>query len=282
MPALILSIPQSSKSCSLFDRPKPPTRRHLPGLCIIELPTPDACASFVQKTNMKALLGNGIVLGMLLLATNSFAQTKDISSNETKDVKKSPNTYLGLLLNFVSSNVDYGQSSSELWSNKSSSRGLQIGATFQAGLTSRISIVSEFYYLRKGGQIDAATSPTGSNTMLRFHTLELPVLARIHFGRFHANAGPSLSYNLSGKLKSEGSSTSMSFNNSHDGFKRFDAGLQFGGGYKFKIKQKHLLLDLRYSRGLVNLSESQEIHSQYINVSLQFVNLWKTNPFAIK
>jgi hypothetical protein len=136
--------------------------------------------------------------------------------------------------------------------------------------------------MRKGGQVNAAYSPTGSNTMLRFHALEMPVLARIHLGKFHLNAGPSVTYNLSGKLKGEGSWTSMSFKNSAEGFKRFDAGLQFGGGYNFKIKKKHVTLDLRYSRGLIDLSQSQGMKSQYLNVSLQFIKPWKTNPLAKK
>jgi hypothetical protein len=230
---------------------------------------------------MKTQLRNGLILSILFLSVNVFAQTRGVKNDETKDdTKAQPTTHLGLILNMVNTNLDYGQSSGELWGYKSSSRGLQIGATFQAGITSRISVVSEFYYIRKGGQINAANSPTGSITTLRFETLEVPVLARVHFGKFHVNAGPSITYNLSGKFKSEGSSTSVSFNNSDEGFKRFDAGLQFGGGYKFKIKQKQLVLDLRYSRGLINLSQSKEMHSQYLNLSLQIVNPWKTNPLA--
>ncbi|HYG01883.1 MAG TPA: porin family protein [Chryseosolibacter sp.] len=231
---------------------------------------------------MKTLSRIGILTVMLFLSSNVFAQTSEIKTNSTNDAAGKPGTHLGLLINMVNSNVDYGQSSDELWGHKSSSRGLQIGATFQAGITSRFSLVSEFYYMKKGGQVNAANSPTGQKTTLRFHTLEVPVLARIHFGKFHVNAGPSLTYNLSGKLKSEGSSTAMSFNKSEEGFKRFDAGVQFGGGYKFRIKQRQVVLDLRYSRGLTNLSQSRELYSQYLNLSLQIVNPWKTNPLAAK
>ena len=230
---------------------------------------------------MKTQLQNGLILGMIFLSANVFAQTTEVI--ETADGQKGvPTTYLRLLLNLVNTNLDYGQSGSELWSHKTSNRGLQGGVSFQAGVTSHLSLLTELYYMRKGGQINAAHSATGSETTLRFHTLELPVLARFHFGKFHVNAGPSLAYNLSGKMKTEGTSTSLSFNNSNNGFRRFDAGLQFGGGYQFKIKQKDFVLDVRYSHGLTNLSRSQEMYNRYVNISLQVINPWKINPLAKK
>ena len=230
---------------------------------------------------MKTQLQSGLILGMMILSANVFAQTSEII--ETSEGKKEvPTTYLRLLLNLVNTNLDYGQSGSELWSHKTSNRGLQAGASFQAGISSRVSLLSEFYYMRKGGQIKADYSQTGSTTTLRFHTLEVPVLARFHFGKFHVNAGPSVAYNLSGKIKTEGTSTSLAFNKTSDGFRRFDAGLQFGGGYQFKIKQKDFVLDIRYSHGLTNLSRSQEIYNRYVNISLQVINPWKINPLARK
>jgi hypothetical protein len=230
---------------------------------------------------MKTQLQNGLILGMIILSANVFSQTSEVI--ETGEGKKGvPTTYLRLLLNLVNTNLDYGQSGSELWSHKTSNRGLQGGASFQAGITSWVSVLSELYYMRKGGQINAAYSQTGSKATLRFHTLEVPVLARFHFGKFHVNAGPSLSYNLSGKMKTEGTSTSLSFNKTNGGFRRFDAGVQFGGGYQFKIKKKDFVLDIRYSHGLTNLSRSQEMYNRYVNVSLQVINPWKINPLAKK
>ena len=218
---------------------------------------------------------------MILLTTNVFAQTTEVV--ETGQGSKSvPTTYLRLLLNMVHTNLDYGQSSSEIWGHNTSNRGLQAGFSFQAGITSRVSLLSELYYMTKGGQINAAHSSTGSKADLRFYTLEVPVLARFHFGKFHVNAGPSLAYNLSGKRKEEGSSTSLSFERSGDGFRRLDAGVQFGGGYQFNIKQKTLVLDIRYSRGLTNLSRSQDMSHRFLNISLQVINPWKINPLAKK
>lgn len=218
---------------------------------------------------------------MILLTTSVFAQTTEVA--ETSQGSKSmPSTYLRLLLNVVHTNLDYGQSSSEIWGHKTSNRGLQAGLSFQAGITSHLSLLSELYFMTKGGQINAASSSTGSKTDLRFYTLEVPVLARFHFGKFHVNAGPSLAYNLSGKSKMEGSSTSLSFDRSREGFRRLDAGVQLGGGYQFNIKRKTLVLDVRYSRGLTNISRSQDMSHRFLNISLQVINPWKINPLARK
>ena len=230
---------------------------------------------------MKTQLKTGLILGMIILNVNLFGQTTEVT--ETSEGRKAvPTTYLRLLLNMVNTNVDYGQSSGELWGHKTSNRGLQAGASFQAGITSRISLLSELYFMRKGGQVNASNSLSGTKEDLRFYTVEIPALARFHLGKFHVNAGPSLAYNLSGKRKAEHASTSLSFDNSKEGFKRFDAGVQVGGGYQFKIKQKALVLDIRYSRGLTNISRSQEMYNRYLNLSLQVINPWKINPLAKK
>lgn len=217
---------------------------------------------------------------MILLSTNVFAQTNEVIQTG-EDNKKAPTTYLRLLLNLVNTNLDYGQSGSELWSYKTSNRGLQAGASFQAGITSRLSVLSELYYIRKGGKVNPY-SENGGKATLRFHALEVPLLARVHFGKFHVNAGPSLAYNLSGTMKTGDTSTPLSFAKTNGRFRRFDAGVQFGGGYHFKIKQKDLVLDIRYSRGLTNLSRREEMYNRYINISLQVINPWKINPLEPK
>ena len=229
---------------------------------------------------MKTQLKKGLILGMIFLCGNAFGQTNE-STEKSQGNQAAPSTYLRLLLNMVNTNLDYGQPGRQLWDHKTSHRGLQVGVSFQAGITSKISLLPELYFMVKGGQI-YADPQIASKTTLRFYTLELPVLARFHFGKFHVNAGPSLAYNLSGRRKMEGSSTALSFNNSSEGFRRLDAGVQIGGGYRFKIKQKNLVLDLRYARGLTNVSRGQEMYNRYLTISLQVINPWKINPFGEK
>lgn len=229
---------------------------------------------------MKKHLRTVLTMGMISLVGTAFCQTGDLSENKVSG-KAATSTHLGLLLNMINTNLNYGQANRELSAYKKSNRGIQAGLTFQAGITPRLSLSSELYFLMKGGQLKENNSLTVSKTSLRFYSLELPVLARFHFGGFYVNAGPYLGYNLSGKMKVEGTSTSMSFDNSDDGFRRFETGFQVGGGYRFKIKKKIVLLDIRYSNGLTSVSRSKEMYNRYVNVSLQFISPWKKNPLAI-
>jgi hypothetical protein len=227
-----------------------------------------------MKKHMKTVL----IVGLISLSTNVFSQT--FEKVEPTKSTKAPKSYFGLVLNLVSTNLNYGDANNALSDYKKSNKGLQAGVSFQGGITSRVSVLSEFYFLMRGGQLKANNSLTGAKSSLRFYSLELPVLARVHFGKFYINAGPYVAYNLSGREKTEGSSRSISFNGSDGGFKRFDAGVQCGGGYGFKIRQKQILVDVRYASGLTSISNGDDMYNRYLNVSLQFINPWKTNPLA--
>lgn len=218
---------------------------------------------------------------MIFLAGNTFGQTEETRSDKIKDDQVT-RTYLDLLLNVVSTNFNYGKSNSSLADYKKSPFGAQVGVSFQAGITPKVSLVSELYFIMKGGQLDANNPLTTNKTTLRFYELELPVLARFNFGRFYANAGPSIAYNLYGTRKTEGATTSLSFNNSSEAFKRVDAGIQMGAGYRFKVKQKSVVIDARYTYGLSNISNDQEMYNRYLNISLHFTKPWKTNPLGRK
>ncbi|MCW3091449.1 MAG: PorT family protein [Ferruginibacter sp.] len=216
---------------------------------------------------MKQKLQTGLVLGMLFLAANTFGQAK---------------TYLDLMVNVVNTNLNYGSANSALADYKKSTNGIQAGASFQAGITSGFSLVTELYYMRKGGKLKTNNPTTTDESSLRLNTLELPVLARLHLGKFYMNAGPSIAYNLGGKNTMGNMSTKLSFRNSSDGVKRFDAGIQMGGGIEFPFKQKRIALDIRYSYGLTNLSYDREIHNRAVMISVHFSKAWITNPLGRK
>jgi hypothetical protein len=229
---------------------------------------------------MKMNIKTGLVIGMVFLYVNTFGQTKELRLKKISDDKKTTETYLDLMVNVVSTNLNYGGSNSALADYKKSVNGIQAGLSFQAGITPGFSLVSDLYFLKKGGKLKSNNPLFASESTLRLNTLELPVLARFHFGKFYMNAGPSIAYNLSGTRKIEGLSTDLSFNNSDEGFKRFDAGMQIGGGYMFQIKQKRLAMDIRYNYGLTNVSHSMEIYNRGFMISLNFSKPWKTNPLG--
>jgi len=222
----------------------------------------------------------GLIAAMILLYANSFGQTKESGSEKIGVAEKSAETYFDLMINVVSTNLNYGSSNSALSDYKESVKGLNAGVSFQAGITSRFSLVSELYYIRKGGELTANNPLTTQKTILRLNAFELPVLARFHFGKFYINAGPSIAYNFSGTRKIDDVSTAISFKNSIGAFNRLDAGIQIGGGFMFPIKQKRLAIDIRYCYGLSNISYDKEMHNRGLIITVHFSKRWKTNPLA--
>jgi hypothetical protein len=224
----------------------------------------------------------GFIGTMIFLSAITFGQNQGWEVKRTDDNKKTAKTYLDLMVNVVATNLNYGGSNSALADYKKSSNGIQAGVSFQAGISPAFSVVSELYFMRKGGKLKANNPLTTSESTLRINTLELPVLARFHFGKFYMNAGPSIAYNLSGNRKVDDLSTKLSFENSNKGFKRFDAGIQMGGGVQLPFRKRTIALDIRYSYGLTNIAYDKEIHNRALMISVHFSKPWKRNPLGRK
>jgi len=231
---------------------------------------------------MKKMVHTGLIITMISLSATTFGQTQSTELKINSESKKTAKTYLDLMVNVVNTSLNYGGQNSALADYKKSNNGIQAGASFQAGITPGFSLVSELYFMRKGGKLKANNPLTNNESTIRLNTIELPVLARFHFGRYYMNAGPSIAYNLSGSRKIEDVSTKLSFSNSTDGFKRLDAGVQMGGGVEFPFKQKRIALDIRYNYGLTNIVYNKEMHNRTVMISVHFSKLWKTNPLGRK
>lgn len=216
----------------------------------------------------------GLILAMILLHQNGFSQSSKLTKTGTD---KAAETYLDPILNMVSTRLHYGNSNGELADYKRPLWGLQAGLSMQAGITPEFSLVPELYFIMRGGRLKSNNPLTLGKTTARFYTLESPLLARFHFHNFHVNAGPSVAYNLDGSIKVKGASGS-----SGNSFKRWEAGMQFGGGYSFRIKGRRLAFDLRYNYGLTNISRSYKMYTRSFVLSVQFSKPWKTNPLAGK
>jgi hypothetical protein len=222
----------------------------------------------VNKTTtiMKQKVQTGIIAAMIFLSANSFGQNAK--------------TYLDLMVNVVSTSINYGESNSALSDYKKTSNGIQAGASFQAGITSSFSLVTELYFMRKGGQLKVNNPLFPSGSTLRLNTIELPLLARFHIGRAYVNAGPTIAYAFSGKMEIGDKNTSLLFENTLGGIKRFDAGIQVGGGYEFPWKHRRIAVDLRYCYGLTNISYDKEMYNRAVMVSVRLSKAWKTNPIG--
>lgn len=196
-------------------------------------------------------------------------------------------TYFDVLLNYMPTNFHYGDLNSDLKDYKDKTYGLQAGASFQAGITKHFSLVPEFYFIMKGGALKHGNPLTDNRTITRLYALEMPVLARVHFCNMYLNAGPSVAYNLAGKLKTHDPEfgiikTDLSFDGSEGSFKRWDAGLQLGGGIEFDLKRSRIAVDARYHYGLVNVHNGVETRNRYLVVNILMSRAWKNNPLAKK
>jgi Outer membrane protein beta-barrel domain len=229
---------------------------------------------------MKQKLQTVLVMSIVLLAATAFGQTTNAGAKQKSEGRKTAKTYFDLMVNVVSTNLNYGGANSALADYKKSNNGVQAGISFQAGITPCFSLVSELYFMRKGGKFKANNPLTTNESSLRLNTIELPVLARFQLGKFYMNAGPSIAYNISGSKKIEDVSSRLSFKNSTEGFKRFDAGVQMGGGVEFPFKQRRIALDIRYNYGLTNIAYDKEIYNRAVMISVHYSKPWKTNPLG--
>lgn len=211
---------------------------------------------------MQKIKSTKTVVALLLitsLATHSYAQTSRFS----------------IALNSLTTNFNYGSSNADLKSYKKNYQGFQAGFSYQAGITPVFSIVPEIYFAMKGGILNKNNPLTGGKSTLRINSLELPVLARLHYKKFYLNVGPYAGYHVGGRLKVEEStgtvksSTKLSFGKDATDLKRWDLGFQAGAGYHFPLKQSTLTLDLRYGYGLVNISQEVDRYNRMLNISLQ-------------
>lgn len=216
---------------------------------------------------MKNYARAGFLLGMVMLTGISFGQTNASAAEKTKK-ERVTQSYLDLVFNVVGTNLNYGKANNALADYKKSVLGAQVGVSLQAGITPVVSLVTELYFFMKGGALESNNPFTNSSSNIRLYTMELPVLARVHVGKFHLNAGPSVAYNMYGTQKLESSTSDLSFGDSGESFKRWEAGIQVGGGYRFHIKRMAVRLDVRYNYGLTNVSNDKEMYNRSLIVSL--------------
>lgn len=203
------------------------------------------------------------------LAVNSFAQE----------------TYLDILANLTNSNFNYGDSRNQLKNFRKKAITLRGGLAFQAGITPGFSIVGELYYQGKGGKLKGGNPLTLKPSTVRLHAIEISVMPRFHLCNLYLNAGPSVSYNISGKMKTDGNSsgsTRVIFNDSPNRYNKWESGIQLGAGYQFHFKKVRLALDVRYVHGLTSLSTNVERFNRAVNITLLLSKPWKKNPLAAK
>jgi len=210
-----------------------------------------------STTNLSAII---VMIFLSISALNSYAQ----------------NSHVSILINNVNSRLNYGAMNSSLQGHKKDLRGLQAGLSWQAGVTKHLSLVTEAYFVKKGGTVKADNPVDGMKSSLKLYTVEVPVLARFHAGKFYVNAGPYANYIVSGKKFSDSEGTqSIRFGSGAGDFKKWDFGVQGGAGYQFSLKKTRMALDVRYTHGLTSIAADKDLYNRTINISILVHRSWK-------
>lgn len=122
--------------------------------------------------------------------------------------------------------------------------GFNVGVSMDIPMLQSLYLQSGLYYTVKGAKIEEVKCNPSY--------LEIPILASYRYNfsdaiQLQINVGPYFAYGLGGKWKDTESDDEEDFFG--DDFKRFDAGLAFGGGFTFS----HFYVGLNYDLGLTNI-----------------------------
>jgi hypothetical protein len=199
------------------------------------------------------------------IAITSFSQTRQFR----------------VTINSTTTNFNYGDRNGELKPFKKDFKGIQAGASYEAGISPLFSIVPELYFTMKGGILKKDNPLTINKSTLRVFTIDMPLMARLRLDNFYVNAGPYVSYTVSGRWKIDGAegqpakTSSISFGSGNSAFNRWDAGAQVGAGYDFHTRKSILTLDVRYGYGLTSISRQIDRYNRMFGISLSVSRLSK-------
>ena len=154
---------------------------------------------------------------------------------------------------------------------QSSVNGFTLGAVLEVGITDNIFIQPEAIFLQKGSELN--TSITELKTSVNY--LDIPVLLKlklINTDLLNINllGGPSFGLALNGEETTAGGQTVDINFGGENGLKRFDLGINAGGGVGINLGSIGVFGDVRYLFGVSNISEdsNREIKNKGLNLSV--------------
>ena len=128
-----------------------------------------------------------------------------------------------------------------------------IGGILGLHLNPNISLQIEPSYLKKGGLLKI--NEINSNVNIRFSTLEIPLLLKIGFGNRiqpYLITGPTLGYNITAQSEMDYDMLNINVDMMNV-IKRFDFGIDWGGGVSIPLGTASFFLEVRYNFGITNL-----------------------------
>ena len=128
-----------------------------------------------------------------------------------------------------------------------------IGGILGLRLNRNISLQTEPSYLKKGGLLKIAE--INSNVNIILSTLEIPLLLKIGFGNRiqpYLITGPTLGYNFTAQSELDYEMLNINVDMMNV-IKRFDFGIDWGGGVSIPLGTASFFLEVRYNFGITNL-----------------------------
>jgi hypothetical protein len=154
--------------------------------------------------------------------------------------------------------------------DRESINGFTLGAVLEVGLGGNIFLQPEAVFVQKGSKLDLPNLGEKINV----NYLDIPILLKVkllnsNLLNINLLGGPSFGLALNGEKTSGGKTVDINFGG-ENGLKRFDLGINAGGGIGINFGNVGVFGDVRYLFGVSNISETTdtEIKNQGLNVSV--------------
>jgi hypothetical protein len=138
-----------------------------------------------------------------------------------------------------------------------SKAGLVIGAFFGRQIQDQFGIQIEALFSQKGAKDEGSEDGFEFKSKIKLDYIEIPVLANFQAASsdqmsFHILAGPTFGFNVNAKEISE--FDGEKFEDDIEDVKGADVGLAFGAA----VKRRQLVVDVRYTLGLMNINDDPD------------------------
>jgi opacity protein-like surface antigen len=197
-----------------------------------------------------------ILIGLVLVSTLMLSTSLAFADTPEKSV------YFGLKLGLNVADVDGSVSAFGLTEDLETDTRLGFcgGVFVSIALSEWFAIQPEILYSMKG------ENDRIGDGALELHYIELPILAKLTIPTQSVVTptlflGPAVSFNVDAKAKAFGQSVDIG-----DYVGTIDVGLTFGGGVDFALGSVKLILDGRYTLGLVNVADFPSDASSILGV----------------
>ena len=148
--------------------------------------------------------------------------------------------------------------------------GFTLGAVLEIGLSDNIFIQPEAMFVQKGSQFQVLNEDNKFNV----NYLDIPILLKIKLinsNLFNINllGGPSFGLALNGEETTGNETIDINFGG-ENGLKRFDLGINAGGGVGINLGSIGVFGDIRYLFGVSDISDTnnREIKNKGLNISV--------------